>query len=457
VIALLSQRNGWGRRSGVGRRAGLIALCASALLLGACEDFGFFKRKDPLPGERIAVMMTGRSVEPDLRIADLPVRLPRPVANAEWPQAGGLPAHAMHHLAVGDTLRIVWRADIGRGSSADNYHLLGAPVVAAGKVFAIDTRARVTAVDATSGAVVWSVDTAPESGGQPVASGGVSYDDGRVFVATAFAQVVALDAATGEQSWRQPTNAPLRAAPTVSGGRVFATTVDNQTFAFDAQDGRRIWTHSGISEIAGLLGGASPAVDAGTVVVPYTSGELFALRAENGRVVWSDSLIAVRRIDSVSNLADIRGRPVIDRGLVIAISHSGRMAAIDLRSGNRIWDRDIGGTEMPWVAGDFVYVLTNDNQLVCLTRRDGRVRWATGLSQYQNPDKKQDRIFWSGPVLVSDRLVLVNSVGEALAVSPYTGDPLGRMALPRGTFIAPVVAGETMFILTENAQLLALR
>jgi len=436
------------------RFAGMVA---ALLLLAGCEDIGFFKKKNPLPGERISIMLTGRSVEPDARLADVAVRLPRPIANGDWPQAGGFPSHAMHHLAAGEDLRIAWRVDIGRGTSRDNFHLLTPPVVAAGRVFAIDVRGRVSAIDAASGRVLWTADTATDDVGQPVASGGLSYDSGRLFIATGQAQIVALDADNGRQVWRQQINTPMRASPTVSGGQVFAVTVDNQTVALDVQDGRRLWTHSGISEVAGLMGGASPAADANTLIVPYTSGEIFALRVDNGRVIWSDSLIAVRRMDSVSTLADIRGRPVIDRGLALAVSHSGRVAAIDLRSGNRIWDRDIGGTESPWVGGEFIFLLTNDSQLVCLTRRDGRVRWATALQQFRNEAKKQDRIFWTGPVLVSDRLILVSSAGQALAVSPYTGDFLGAIDLPGGTFISPVVAGETLYVLTSDAKLIALR
>ena len=49
------------------------------------------------------------------------------------------------------------------------------------------------------------------------------------------------------------------------------------------------------------------------------------------------------------------------------------MAAIDLRHGDRVWDKDIGGTQQPWVAGDFVYVLDNDDQVLCISRADGRV------------------------------------------------------------------------------------
>ena len=131
----------------------------------------------------------------------------------------------------------------------------------------------------------------------------------------------------------------------------------------------------------------APRYRASTVVVPYSSGEIFALRVENGRVIWSDNLAALRGLNQISSLADIRGRPVIDRGLVLAISHSGRMVAIDQRTGGRAWDRDIGGVEMPWVAGDFIYLVTNESELVGLTRRGGRVRWIRPLPRFERRKK----------------------------------------------------------------------
>ena len=129
------------------------------------------------------------------------------------------------------------------------------------------------------------------------------------------------------------------AAPVVSGGRVFAVTLDNQVHALDVADGRSQWSHRGIEEAAILIGAASPAVAGSSVVVPYSSGEIFSLLAENGRVLWNDSLAAVNRIDPIADLAHIRGLPVIDRGLVLAVSHSGRMVAIDLRRGVRAHPR----------------------------------------------------------------------------------------------------------------------
>ncbi|MDH3792164.1 MAG: PQQ-binding-like beta-propeller repeat protein, partial [Rhodospirillales bacterium] len=221
--------------------------------------------------------------------------------------------------------------------------------------------------------------------------------------------------------------------------------------------GRRLWNHSGIEEAASLLGAASVAVSGSAVVVPYSSGEIFSLLVENGRVLWSDALSAVNRVDPIADLAHIRGLPVIDRGAVMAISHSGRMVAVDLRRGARAWDIELGGVQMPWVAGEFVYLVTNEAEVVCLTRRDGRIRWVQTLPHYKSPENQTDPIQWFGPVLAGDRLILAGSNAVAVSISPYTGEILGEQDLPGAAAVSPVVAGDTLYFLTNNATLLALR
>ena len=224
-----------------------------------------------------------------------------------------------------------------------------------------------------------------------------------------------------------------------------------------ADDGRRLWTHNGLPETASLLGGASPAVEGEVVVVPYSSGEIYALTVENGRPVWSDSLAATRSADAVSSLADIRARPVIDRGRVFAVGHSGRMAAIDMRTGDRVWEQEIGGTHTPWVAGDYLFVLSNENEVFCLTRNEGKVRWVRQLPSYRNPKKREDPVSWAGPILGGDRLIVVASDGEALSISPYTGEPLGRDEMPAGVYLEPIIADNALYVLTDDATLAAYR
>jgi outer membrane protein assembly factor BamB len=434
--------------------------CALALVgsVSACDWFdwlGTSKSKTPLPGKRIAVLQTTRDFEPDARLADEPVKLPRPQRNSDWPQAGGYPDHVMFHLELPDQLKRAWNVSIGSGTTSRS-HLYAGPVVANGRVFAIDTDGDVSAFNLQDGSRVWSTDITPEDESSAVVTGAVSVYGTRVFVTSGYAEVLALDADDGKIVWRAPLTAPVRAAPTLSGDRVFVTTVDNQLIALAADDGRKLWDHAGISEAAGLLGGASAAVDGGTVIAAYSSGELFALRADNGRVAWAENLAAVRRADAVSALAVV-ARPVVDRGLVLAVSHSGRFAAVELRSGGRVWDREVASANMPWVAGEFVYILTTSGDVLCMTRRDGRIRWVQTLPRFEDPEREKDPITWTGPVLGGDRLIVVSSSGDALSISPYTGKALGRLELYGKTLIAPVIADGTLLILSDDGDLAAYR
>ncbi len=433
----------------------LTILLVLPLALAGCDTFGK-KKKDIIPGERISVLALEKQLEPDPDLASMQITLPPPTVNANWPQASGNAAHVMQHPALPDTLKQAWQVSIGEGSSRYG-ELLAGPVVFDGVVYTKDSKSQVSAFRATDGKELWETDVAPEDVDNQAWGGGVTYDGGKLFVTTGYGQVVALNAADGKEVWRTVIGVPMREAPTVADGHVLVVDVNNEIFALAETTGDKQWTYAGIPETAELAGGSSPAIENETAVVPFSSGELVALRLENGRTVWQDSLAATRRFDAISTLADIHGRPVIDRGRVIAVSHSGRVASIDLRTGERAWEQEVGGTYTPWVAGDFIYLLSTSGEVICLTRADGRVRWLTQLDQWDDMEDKEDPIHWAGPVLAGDRLILVGSNGQAWSLSPYTGKALGRIDLPEGGFLAPVVADNTLYLTTNDGQLTALR
>lgn len=426
--------------------------------LGACSFDDFFGEAEdpPLPGQRIAILAIERGLRPDPAIADVAVRLPEPYVNTDWAQPGGSAAHAMYHLSLSANPRRVWSADVGEGSG-DVAQILAQPLVVGDKVYTMDARSLVSAFSAGSGQRIWRVDLEDDDEDDGFFGGGIAFGDGKIFVSTGFAKIFALNAASGEVMWEHKAPAPMRSAPVYANGRVFTVTFDNQLIAVDADSGERIWNHVGVQESTGLLGSASPAVAGNTVIVPYSSGEVLAMLAESGRILWSENLSAVRQIDPLADIAQIRGLPVIDRELVLAVSNAGRMLAVDLRQGVRAWQADLGGIEMPWPAGEFIYVLTKDSQLVCLRRRDGRIRWVQPLPRFVDPDDPDEPIRWTGPVLAGDRLVVAGSHGEVLSVSPYDGKPLGFFDLGDGAAVAPVVANNSLFLMTHGGQLIALR
>ena len=437
-------------------RARIALVTASLLVLSGCGNWWGGAAEKPLEGERIDVLRGGSNLKTDRRISDLDVLLPRPEVNQDWPQAGGYPNHAMHHLAASGPLAQVWSTDIGEGTN-DEAQLLAEPIVSGDRLYTIDTEAVVSAFNVKTGERVWQVELSKDDEDEGILGGGLAFEDGNIFATTGFADVIALDAANGREIWRKRLNGPIRAAPTVWAGRVFAVTTNNELFALAASDGRELWTHSGLSEVASLVGAAPPAVDGSVVVVPYSSGEVAALRVENGRQVWIESLTALRRSDAVTAISHIRGRPVIDRGIVYIVSNSNRTAAVDLRTGTRLWEVSVGGRNGVWVAGNFIYVLTRDAELICLTRRGGRVRWIAQLPRFEDEEDQEDPILWTGPVLAGDRLLVGSSHEEIWSVSPYSGKILGRVEVSGPVLISPVVARETVYVLTDEADLIAYR
>lgn len=426
-----------------------------ALSAGACDWFDS-SSKIPLAGQRQTVLGIERRLEADERIRDLDVTLPAAVDVAEWPQPQGFPGRVNAVVQV-DGVRYLWRTSIGSGSGRAG-RVSGTPVVAGGRVYAVDAYSYLSVHDARTGNRLWGFDPEPaedRSGGGH--GGGVSVDGDRVFFATGYGQVVALDAASGRELWRFQMSAPARSGPAVAQGRVFAVAIDNTTHAIDAGTGRRIWSHSGISESAGFAGAASPVIEGSSLVVGYSSGEIFALRAESGRVLWSDSLSGVIRTGEISGMADIRGPPAVDRGLVIASSQSGRTVAIDLRSGARVWEQEIGSMGQPWVAGDFVFVMGVNGEIACLVRRDGRARWVTQLPRFTDEARRRGRIVWTSPVVVDGRLVVASSERYALVLDPRNGQILERISLPGGVSVSPVAALRSIFLVTDGGDLAVLR
>ncbi|MBL4747982.1 MAG: PQQ-binding-like beta-propeller repeat protein, partial [Magnetovibrio sp.] len=319
----------------------ILALTSVLFGASACGSWIGNNQSPPLPGERISVLRHATALQADPETDASLIRLPAPSPTPDWPQNGGYANHAMYHIAAAPNLTEAWTRDIGTGTTSGQ-RLTATPIVAGGRVFAIDVYSVVTAYDALTGRKLWTTKLTPPEEDDGHISGGLAFEDGRVFAGTGFAQVVAMDAVTGKIIWRKNVGAPIHSAPTVRGGRVFAVSLDNTLHALSAYDGHVLWTHNGSPETAILLGGASPAVDSGIVVVPYSSGELVALKVENGRQLWIDSLTSRRRTDSTASMAHIRANPVMDRGRVFAISHSGLMVSIDLRTGQRVWEKNIG-------------------------------------------------------------------------------------------------------------------
>ncbi len=432
------------------------SLAAAACLLCACSSEGptlpklselnpFKEKQTPLPGRRIPIVQTTESIANNLADADQPITLPPQKTNDAWAQPGGSSNNAPGHLALAGSVHQVWRGDAGEGSSKTG-RIMASPIVYDGKVFTLDAHGVVTAFSMTGGRV-FQVSTKPENeNGGGGHGGGLAADGGRIYVANGFGSAVALDPASGRKVWEKSLGAPVRSAPTAYDDRVFVVTVQGRLVCLSGIDGAEVWSVRGLPQAASLTVSTSPAVDGEIVVVPYPSGELLAYKITDGSPVWSENLARTRSTSELASMSDA-ARPAIDGGMVFAVGHAGRMIATQSKSGERLWSINVPGTQAPWVAGDTIYVVDTHGAVMALARRDGKVRWTAQL-----PDAKT----WSGPVLAGGTLWLISNKGKLTGVDAATGKVGSQLELGSAVYIPPVVAQGRMFVLTDEAKLIAL-
>ena len=435
----------------------IAVVIAAAIAASGCNPFKKSTPKTPIVGERIAVLTTESDVEVDPTTAALPMTLPVPIANSEWTQSGGDASKSLGHVALGESLGEAWQVSIGQGTSLAA-RLAAAPVVGGGRIYTIDTTATVRAFDAQSGAAVWSTQFGTERRNEgALFGGGVAYDNGRIYATNGLGFVAALDATNGGVVWQVRPGGPLRGSPTVAGDALYVMSQDNQIYSLKTADGSTGWSQAAALEIAGVFGVASPAFAQGTIVAGFSSGELNAYRYENGRVVWQDALARTSIRTSVSSLSDIDAAPVIDSGQVIAIGQGGRMVALELISGQRMWELNLAGIATPWVAGDWVFVVTDDAKVLAIARATGKIRWINQLPQFRNQKGKSGLISYVGPVLAGGRLIVAGSNGAIININPVDGSFQNQTGVKAPVRLPPVVANSTLYQLDEDGRLHAFR
>ncbi|MET0245447.1 MAG: PQQ-binding-like beta-propeller repeat protein [Sphingomonas sp.] len=434
-----------------------VATAAAALLaLGGCGIFKGGTKTTPTVGQRVPILAAENEILADPSLSGVEVLVPDAAANANWTQPGGNAAKAMGHLQLAANPAKAWSVEIPGGNKKER--LAAAPTIDENRLVMMDVQGTVHAFAADTGAKLWTASTVKGDENKSARfGGGASIEGGRVYASNGLGDVVALDATNGTELWRKRPGGPLRGSPGVANGQIYVVTQDNQLFALNQTDGEVVWTVSASLESQGVFGVAAPASAAGTIVAGFSSGELNAYRYENGRSLWADVLSRSSISTSVSSLSDIDAEPVIDQGRVYAVGQGGRMVAMEINSGTRLWEQNIAGISTPWVAGEWIFVVTDDARLMCLSRGSGKVRWISQLPGYRNEKKKTNPINWVGPILAGNRLLLVSSEGDMVSASVKDGSVTSTVRTKETLTLPPVVANGTLYLLDDKGRLTAYR
>lgn len=437
-----------------------------ALVLASCGG------NPPLPGERFDVRTpleltaedgaTAASVAAetgqDRGNRDVAFSPSAQVNHSEWTHRGGSATHRVQHPALSSRPTLIWSANIGTGDSR-KAHITADPIVAGGRVFTLDARSQVMA-HSTGGAAQWSRDLTPSSDRSKEASGGgLAFGDGKLFVTTGFGQMFALDPATGNTIWIQDFDAPVSGAPTYRDGLVYVSSRDNRAFAVRAENGRLAWQLPAGPSPSATVNGAGPAVDNRIAIFPFGSAELVGALRQGGIRTWSTTLAGRRTGVAYSLISDISSDPVIVGSRVYVGSPSGRIAALDTASGERIWTADEGAMSPVWVDGGSVFAVSDIHQLIRLDAEDGSLIWAVDLPGFkkERPRRYRDVYAHYGPVLAGGRLLVASDDGLLRSFDPRNGNLLSAIEIPGGATTNPVIVGGILYLVTAKGDLLAYR
>ncbi len=439
------------------KRSSFVLGMVAVSLLAACTE-----KEVILPGKRedIRSILTENAAE-DAAPRTAAIRrltLPRTRNNSSWTHRIGTPKYRPAHPALAAAPALAWSADIGVGDGKRN-RITADPVVDQGRVFTLDAEALVTATS-TAGATLWQTNLTPAQD-QPgdASGGGLALGAGKLFVASGFGTLTAIDPASGKVLWQQKLGETGSGAPTVYGDLVYLTGGDDTAWALEVDTGRVRWQLSQAPDVNNVLGASAPAVNDKFVIFAYGDGALHGAFRKGGLRLWSSYVSGQRRFKSLAKIGDITGDPVVDGNTVYVGSHSGRLVALDINTGKRIWTATEGAISPVWPVGGSVFALTDQNELVRLNASDGSRIWGTKLPNFVKfqPRKAAEVYAHYGPVLAGGQLVVASNDGLLRFFDPVTGDLTRTVEVPGGATTAPVVAGGTLYVVGAKGQLFAFR
>lgn len=450
------------------RRSLLKGACSFAAMTGlaGCGAFSDDPKKTVLPGRRIDVLSTGAGLAVDTHdTASITLPAVQPVT--AWMQEGRTASHEAVN-AVWNGTRQLWSESVGSGVNRVGWlsmvafvpnrkgALQSPPVIGDGRMFTVDAQGVIRAWSWPERRQLWHLQPARKTRSTNI-GGGLALVGNTLYVVDGVAQALALDAATGRQKWAVDIGTPGRSAPTVVGGLMVFTTIDARLYALDAATGQQRWTYQATDVSTTLFGAGAPAIVNDIVVAGFGSGDLVALRAASGEVVWSDSLGGGNGLGAMLDFACVRGGPVVVGGTAYAISLSRVLVAIDMRSGRRLWEREVSGQSPLCVCGEWLYLISLDQQLACLDRVTGQVRWVKQLPRFKKPEHEKGPIQWMGPIMLNNRLVCLSSMnrGGMVIVNARTGQEEGKIETPSSCQVQPIVCDGQLLVLSEDGVLRA--
>ena len=424
------------------------------------SSFGCAKKdKVKLPGKYIDLMQEINHATPSAELDKVTIKIPAAVANNSWLNSNFSLAEIPGNIKIepilthsSSTYKLQYSKNI--------YGASVTPVIDGGVIYVSDNQGQASAYNLDKlNKPIWTSKVIVGGDEKEFAGGGLALAQSRLVFTFGSKIIVALDQTSGSEVWRYSLSNISRSAPVIRNGKVFALTIDNRLYCLDLNNGAMIWTYEGATEQFGVFGFASPIVTDKLVIAPHSSGQLIALDIKSGEVVWQVSLIKNTNNNTMVYLNDIDMTPIIDHGVIYLSNYAGVMFAINANNGQVNWANDTaGGNKFAWIAGDFIYAVNRYNQLVAVQAKTGMIKWAQNLEEEAGDKKKtKEKFVFSGPIMVNDLLYLTTSDGRLLAFDPITGSKAGEYKIAKAVYSPAIAAANHLYFINNFGTLSIIR
>jgi outer membrane protein assembly factor BamB len=418
---------------------------SSTLFLISCEG-----DKKPLEGKREDFISSLKPIHlARSKVKD--IKLPKPIKNNVWEQSGYNESHVTNALSLNKSLSKKWEKSINHGISSGQ-KMMPNMVANKDRIFSMNTQGEIFSFS-KDGILLWQKETSPKDEKSKTLGGGLSCDKNTLIVTTSFGNVLAFKADTGELLWDTALISPIRGAATLSQGKVFVISISNEISVLDIKTGIVLWQQQGITEFSTLLGSASPCVIGDIVIVPYSSGEYCAYDIENGSTLWTDTLTSSLKSDTYSSISHIRSNPIGETDKVFVISHGGKMVANDIKQGSRIWQKEVGGYLDAALAGDFLFMITHEQNLIAIEKTTGATKWQTSLPSLIKDAKNQKKVRFTAPLIANNQIIVTTNIGELLFINAENGTLKTTLKIDEKINTTPMIIDNKLIMLSDDAKI----
>ncbi|HEY3591597.1 MAG TPA: outer membrane protein assembly factor BamB [Buttiauxella sp.] len=345
-----------------------------------------------------------------------------------------------------------WSTSVGSGIG-DFYSNLH-PAWQDGTIYAADRRGTVKAVNADDGKETWSVDLSEKtnfySSNLPaLLSGGLTVDGAHIYLGSEKAQVYALNTSDGSIAWQSKAAGEVISRPVVSDGLVLVHTSNGQLQAFDETDGAVKWTVNLDMPALSLRGESAPAVAFGAAIVGGDNGRVSAVLMKQGQLIWQQRISQATGATEIDRLSDVDTTPVIVNGVVYALAYNGNLTALDLRSGQIMWKRELGSVNDFIVDANRIFLVDQNDRVVALNADGGVTLWTQSDLLHRN---------LTAPVLYNGYLVVGDSEGYMHWINADDGRFVAQQKVDSSGFQTdPVVASDKLLIQAKDGTLYAIK